>query len=100
MTKNLDVVNQVLATKEASEYHLTKNYSFLHKKMQVETIAHLLKPLRQYEGQAHRKYSSTTWCSKYSSKSTAYYITIIFNHLVANDYSKHNTQQRSNTITI
>ena len=60
LKQKLNVSNEVLATKEDSEYHLTKNYSCLHKQLQVETIAHLLIPLRQYEGQAHKKYSYTT----------------------------------------
>ena len=52
-TQKLNVVNEVLATKEAIEYHLTKKYSCFRKQLQVETIAHLLISLRQYEGQAH-----------------------------------------------
>ena len=48
LTQKSNVVNKVLATKEASEYHLTNKYSCLHKKLQVETVAHLLIPLRQY----------------------------------------------------
>ena len=41
LKQKLNVSNEVLATKEDSEYHLTKNYSCLHKQLQVETIAHL-----------------------------------------------------------
>ena len=79
-TQKLNVANEVLATKEDSGYHLTRKYSCLHIQLEVETISHLLSPLRQYEGQAHNKYSSTTWCSKYSSNPTAYFITIRFTH--------------------
>ena len=79
-TQKLNVVNKVLETKEDSEYHPTKKYSCLHKQLQVETIAHLLIPLRQYEGKTHNKYSYTTRCYTYSSKPTSYFITNRFNH--------------------
>ena len=46
--KKLNVANEVLATKEDSEYHLKKNYSFLHKQLQVNTITHCVIPLCQY----------------------------------------------------
>ena len=48
----MNVVNDFSATKETSEYHLTKKYSCLHKQLQVDAIDHLLSPLDHYEVQA------------------------------------------------
>ena len=39
LTQKLNVVNEVLATEETSEYHITKTYSYLHRKLQVEIRA-------------------------------------------------------------
>ena len=61
LTQKLFIVNLILATKDSSECHLTKMYVCLRKHLHVETVAHLLSPLRQHEGQAPNWYSYTTW---------------------------------------
>ena len=80
LTQKLNVFNKLLATKEAIEYHITKKYSCLRKTLQADTIAYFLIPLFQYKGQSHNKYSSTSFCCKYSFKSTSYSIIVRFTH--------------------
>ena len=80
LTQKLNLVKEVLDTKESSDIMSKRSTVASTNILQVEIIFHLLCPLYQYEGLSLNGYSSTTWCSNYPSNLIAYIIIIRYNH--------------------